>query len=43
MDNTPSATKEDLAKSVEANIVYLCCFEDEHKPIKCLGIGKFIF
>ncbi|XP_037820767.1 polynucleotide 5'-hydroxyl-kinase NOL9 [Lucilia sericata] len=39
LENTGSISKEELAKSVEANLVYLCHHQDDDKPLKCLGIG----
>ncbi|XP_023299363.2 MATH and LRR domain-containing protein PFE0570w [Lucilia cuprina] len=39
MENNGFVSKEELAKSAEANLVYLCHHQDDDKPLKCLGIG----
>ncbi|XP_065369461.1 polynucleotide 5'-hydroxyl-kinase NOL9 [Calliphora vicina] len=39
MVNAAEASTEQLAKSVEANLVYLCHHQEDNNPLKCLGIG----
>ncbi|KAM7342021.1 uncharacterized protein ACRADG_009585 [Cochliomyia hominivorax] len=39
LDDTCGNTAEELSKSVEANLVYLCHYEKDFEPLKCFGIG----
>ncbi|XP_075166216.1 uncharacterized protein LOC142238452 [Haematobia irritans] len=39
MDNIPPCSRDEVAKAMEANIVYLCHFDDSQNAIECLGIG----
>ncbi|XP_058975911.1 polynucleotide 5'-hydroxyl-kinase NOL9-like isoform X2 [Musca domestica] len=39
MDNKPPCSQDELAKAMEANLVYLCHAENERSAVECLGIG----
>ncbi|XP_073845740.1 uncharacterized protein [Musca autumnalis] len=39
MDNKPPSSQDELAKAMEANLVYLCHVEDDNETVECLGIG----
>ncbi|XP_013107978.2 polynucleotide 5'-hydroxyl-kinase NOL9 [Stomoxys calcitrans] len=39
MDNIPPSSKDELAKSMEANVVFLCHIGDDPDALECLGIG----